>query len=327
METLDCSGVEAEPPSLSPKVSLEEKNMQRQRTGQIGVNVVERIVLRDWLARWQPIDSVNDDGIDGLIFLESRGVPTGQIIFVQVKCTKNKPNGSGLIAIPIAREKLLLNLDRWRRVVGAAILVHVNPDTLAATWVNLRGEDALGNTQVFVPVTNHFDKGSRKSIAALCGTIHRDFLMKRIVTRSSDFPYLTDSRHIQTAARSFYRGMELSKIRLGKSGPQVRFTKEGWGHITRQERARLIQLQSFQLLGVIRRIIESSSDADLKEIKPKSGQAVQFVYLTAAVSFPFRQTAIVKVVLWRRTNSVDGVNYSFHTVYEPRRRRDVIGVM
>jgi hypothetical protein len=301
--------------------------MEKQRTGQIGVNVVERVILRDWLGRWQPIDSVNDDGIDGLIFLESRGVPTGQIIFVQIKCTKSKPNGSGFIAIPISREKLLMNVDRWRRVVGAAILVHVDPDTLAATWVNLRAPKALGNTQVFVPATNTFDKSSRKPIAGLCGTIHRDLLMKRVITRSSDFPYLVDPKHIQTAARTFYREMEISKMRLGKSGPQIRFTKEGWNHITRPGRARLIQLQSFQLLGAIRRIIESSSDVDLKEITPQKGATAQFVYLIAAVSFPFRQTAIVKIVLWRRIHPVEGVNYSFHTVYEPRRRRDVMGVM
>ena len=44
-------------------------NLSTQRTGQLGVNVVERIVL-EWGARWQSLDAVNDDGIDGLIFIE-----------------------------------------------------------------------------------------------------------------------------------------------------------------------------------------------------------------------------------------------------------------
>lgn len=301
--------------------------MDKQRTGQIGVNVVERIILHEWSGRWQPIDSANDDGIDGLVFLESRGIPTGQIVFVQVKCTKLKPNGNGMTAIPIEREKLLMNIERWRRVVGAAILVHVNSATLAATWVNLRGKDALGNTQVFVPAASAFNKNSRKLVARLCGTLHRDLLMKKIKVSALDFPYFTETKHIQPAAREFYRGLQSSNIQLGKSGPRVRFTKEGWKHLTRQDRPRAVQLQSFQLLGTIRKIVESASAADIKEIVPKKNSSIEQAYLIAAVSFTFRQTAVVKIVLWKRNDPVLGINYSFHTIYEPRRRRDVLGVL
>lgn len=301
--------------------------MDSQRTGQIGVNIVERIVLQEWGGRWQSIDSVNDDGVDGLVFLESRGVPTGQIVFVQVKCTKKTPKGNGDIAVPIERQKLLMNIDRWRRVVGAAILVHVNSSTLEATWVNLRNKNAIGNTQVFVPATSLFNKLAKKTIAQLCGTIHRDFLMRKVKVSSLDFPYLNDKRHIQSAAHDFYRDLGLSKIHLGKSGAVVNFTKEGWKHITRQSRARSVQLQSFQLLGTIRKILESACDSDVKEIRPKKDSIVEQVYLIAAVSFTFRQTAVVKLVLWKRTDPIIGVNYSFHTIYEPRRRRDIIGVL
>lgn len=301
--------------------------MDRQRTGQIGVNVVERIILHEWSGRWQPIDSANDDGIDGLVFLESRGIPTGQIVFVQVKCTKLKPNGNGVTAIPIEREKLLMNIDRWRRVVGAAILVHINSSTLDATWVNLRGKNALGNTQVFVPATSLFNKDARKLVARLCGTLHRDLLMKKVKVSALDFPYFSETTHIQPAAREFYRGLESSNMQLGKSGPRIRFTKEGWKHLTRQDRPRSVQLQSFQLLGTIRKIIESASAADIKEIVSRKNATVEQVYLIAAVSFTFRQTAVVKIVLWKRTDPAIGINYSFHTIYEPRRRRDVLGVL
>jgi len=47
----------------------------------LGVNAVERIVLGSWQARWQPTEAHNDDAVDGLIFLESDGELSGQIIF------------------------------------------------------------------------------------------------------------------------------------------------------------------------------------------------------------------------------------------------------
>lgn len=300
-------------------------SLTKQRKGQIGVNVVERVVLHQWHARWQPIDSVNDDGIDGLIFLESRGAPSGQIIFAQVKCTKSKINGSGRIPIPIAKKKLRMNVDRWRRVIGAAILIHVDPDTLEAHWVDLREENAIGNTQVFVPENNLFDRDARKLVAALCGTIHRDLLMKRVQTSANDFIYLTSHEHIQTAARKFYREMQHEKICLGQSGKRVHFTREGWHHITRRDRPRLTQLQSFQLLGAVRQVIQSTEEEELVNLCSTSGEPEGIVSISAAVSFPYRSMGIVKILLWSRCSSAEGVNYSFRTVYEPRRRKNILG--
>ncbi|PYD74738.1 DUF4365 domain-containing protein [Novacetimonas pomaceti] len=130
--------------------------------------------------------------MDGLIFMESRGVPTGQIVFVQVKCTSKKPRSDDVVAVAIKQKQLKMNIERWRRVVGAAILVHVNPATLKAHWVNLRDENAIGNTQVFVPLGNVFNKSSRKEISKLCGTIHRDLLIKKLKTKDSNFSYLKE---------------------------------------------------------------------------------------------------------------------------------------
>lgn len=300
--------------------------MEKQKRGQLGVNVVERIVLQDWRGRWQPIDSVNDDGVDGLIFMESRGVPTGQIVFVQIKCTSKKPRSDNVVAVAIAQEKLTMNFERWRRVVGAAILVHVNPETLEAHWVNLRDEKSRGSTQVFVPLKNIFNKSSRKEISKLCGTIHRDLLIKKLKTRDSDFSYLKGKEHIQVCARKYYKKLDSLALHLGGNGPVVRFTKEGWDHITRFGRARLTQLQSFQLLGAVKEMIESTNESELREVKPENGCPVELVYLVAAISFPHRQTAVVKIILWRRNDPIKGINYSFRTIYEPRRRHDVLGV-
>ncbi|MEQ8354634.1 MAG: DUF4365 domain-containing protein [Kiloniellaceae bacterium] len=301
-------------------------SLEKQRRGQVGVNVVEGIVLRDWGARWQQIDSVNDDGVDGLIFLESGGGPTGQIIFVQVKCTKASPNQSGYVVVPVKSERLKMNMERWRRVVGAAILVHVEPTTLRACWVNLRDQRAFTNTQIKVPSENHFNANSRRKMAELCGTVHLDMMLREVATRASDFPYLIEREHIQTAARKYYRQTQRSQVFFKGSSRHVHFTREGWHHITRYKRPRLTQLQSFHLLGAVRRIIETATEGDLIEVVPKKGDPIEYVYLSAVVSFPFRASSVVKVVLRRRQDQTGVASYSFHTVYEPRRRRNMIGL-
>lgn len=61
------------------------KGLHTQKTGQIGVNAVERVILLDWKCRWQMIDGHNDDGADGLIFVEDGYKTNGQIIYVQIK--------------------------------------------------------------------------------------------------------------------------------------------------------------------------------------------------------------------------------------------------
>jgi hypothetical protein len=80
--------------------------LDRQRTGQLGVNIVERVVLSQWQSRWQAIDGFNDDGVDGLIFIERSSGHTGQIIHLQVKCTSKSPIKSGWITVPESSNRL-----------------------------------------------------------------------------------------------------------------------------------------------------------------------------------------------------------------------------
>ncbi|MBB5546993.1 DUF4365 domain-containing protein [Paraburkholderia fungorum] len=311
-------------------------SMETQRTGQLGINVVERVVLQEWRGRWQQLESQHDDGVDGLIFLESGGVPTGQIVFVQVKCTSKNPGVGGKTSVPIAAEKLKMNFERWRRVVGAAIMVHVHAKTLVATWVDLRAPGVLTKAQAVVPSEQLFNASARKKVAALCGTLYRDMLMRRLVAKATDFSYLTErvsvagkkspqELHVQRAARQYYTGELALGVGLAKGGPLVQFSRDGWRHITRPQRKRLVVLQSFQLLGVAKRIISSTEEKDLKEIRPAKGDPVEYVYAIAVVSFSFRQTGVVKVILRRHAGNGGLAKYSFHTVYEPRRRKDILG--
>jgi hypothetical protein len=291
--------------------------MASQKAGQLGINIVENVVLNKWSSRWQPLDAQNDDGIDGLIFIERGGEATGQIVFAQVKCT-DSPVSRMQTRVAINRKKLRRNVERWRRVVGAAILVHVDPATWKATWVNLRDKNAIGDTQVFVPIRNKFDLSAKNEIANLCGTIHRDVLLPQVDTIANDFLYLKSREHLQTAARQCYRVLNAADVRLGGDGPRVKFTRDGWGHLTRRRRSHLSEIQSFTLLGAVQKVLEATPEEAL--VRDGNAYAAR-----AAVTFPFRQTAIVKVVLRKAQDGDGSPAYSFFTVYEPKRKRNVLG--
>lgn len=298
-----------------------KSSLASQRQGQIGINVVERIVLAEWGCRWQPLEAQNDDGIDGLIFIERGGEATGQIVFAQVKCTASPITGERR-RVPISPTKLRRNVQRWRRVVGAAILIHVDPSDEKATWVNLRDQSAIGHSQVFVRTDNHFDRSAKAEIAQLCGSIHRDVLLPQVDTTVEDFSHMKSRSHLQSAARQLYRTLDQDQIRLGGNGPVVRFTRDGWKHITRRGRSHLSQVQSFILLGAVRRILEQATENGLS--REKTGDVTTFV-TRAAVTFPFRQTAVVKIVLRRLATEDHTTQFSFLTIYEAKRKRNVLG--
>lgn len=293
------------------------------RQGQLGVNVVERLVLSfGW--RWQQLDAVNDDGVDGLIFVEENGSPNGQIIYVQVKCHRSRVDKTGRICVTFRKAGLARSFERWRRVVGGAILVHVHPEEPHEShWVDLLSASAIFGSQVFVDGSNRFDSSCRGALRKLCGTIHRDLLKPKIDTEVEDFKYVkAASEEAQNAARAQYLKFRAHPPTLYGGGPKVSFTNEGWRHITRRGRSRLLQLQSFLLLGCLPRVIGSTPESSL-EIAESTSDG-HLVVARAAVTFPFRQTAMLKLMMKRRGES-GAYRYSFWSVYEARRGRDVLG--
>lgn len=293
------------------------------RQGQLGVNVVERIVLKlGW--RWQQLDAANDDGVDGLVFIEENGMPTGQILYVQVKCHSSRENTNGQICVTFKKDRLARNLEKWRRVVGGAILVHVHPEEPhACHWVNLLEADIAGASQVFVGKSQVFDRSQRIELARLCGTLHRDVLKPRVNTEAQDFDYIrTGAKQLQSEAKKFYKSLNDSALVFLDGKNSVKFRSEGWRHITRKGRNRLVQLQSMQLLGCLPSFIRNTTETSL-EIGEKHDDG-NFAIATSTITFPHRQTALVKLVMKRRLKA-DSYEYSFWTVYEARRKRDILG--
>jgi len=294
------------------------------RQGQLGVNVVERVVLQmGW--RWQQLDAANDDGVDGLIFVEENGFPNGQVIFVQVKCHSSKTDKEGRICVSFDTKKLARNFEKWRRIVGAAILVHVSPKhPYDAHWVNLLEPGAIDGSRVYIRGDSIFDGQGARSIRRLCGNLHRDILKPQINTSVEDYAYVSQNvRELQVGAREYYRSIGDGCARLGKEGPQVRFTAEGWRHITRRSRHRLTQIQSLLLLGCVVPLIRHTPEGSLEPDR-KFSDGSRLVVTRAAVTFPFRQTCMVKLLL-RRRGEPGAYCYNFYSIYEVRRKRDVLG--
>lgn len=300
-------------------------SLKSQRLGQVGVNVVERIVLRDWKARWQALDAHNDDGVDGLIFLESDGEATGQVIYAQVKAYNHvRTNAVGAFMLPIGTERLAKTIARWRRLVGAAIVIYVDPISLIAFWADAKDVQP-GWSQISIPSNQEFDKASRRVISRLCGTLYRDLLAPMLVAEPEHFAHLNSKEYIKITAHKLYHSLQNEPVILGNMGARVHFRRSGWRHIIRRERPKLTRYQSFVLLGVVRPILEMTNEGDLRDAGVSPYYGNRLVAARCAVSFPFRQTGIVNVILRKRHANHDP-EYEFHTVYEPRRRRDVLGV-
>ena len=300
-------------------------SLSTQRTGQLGVNAVERVVLRHWASRWQSLESHNDDGLDGFIFFEAGGEATGQVVYVQVKCMRTTQRKDGCYIIPINARKLRRNLQIWRKVVGAAIVVLVDPETLSIRWVDARQERATTASQIIVPEDQFFDNGAKSVIKKLCGTLHSDALAPAVHTFADDFQHITSGTLLPKLARTLYK--DLNSQQLCCFGQRVHFDRVGWRHITRRTRSRLSRMQSLSLLGAVPKIIkEYESKAAWSEQNSDSNGEAKFYNLDAMVSFPFRQTGLVRLVLRQLELPNDEVPHlKFWTIYEPRRKLDVIG--
>jgi hypothetical protein len=204
------------------------------------------------------------------------------------------------------------------------ILICVDSNGTELHWVNLQKPSAIKGSQIYIPISNKFDRKALAAIGALCGSLHRDILLANVTTTADDFEYLKGKDPLQKLAWRQYLRLRGAQLCFPGSQSRIEFTREGWRHMTRRSRSRLVQLQSFQLLGAIGGIIEECTEAGLTIVR-RRGEKTEFAVARSAVSFPFRQTAVISLV-FRRRPSIDGtMSYSFYTIYEPRRRRTIVG--
>ncbi|MEX0827919.1 MAG: hypothetical protein WD005_03100, partial [Haliea sp.] len=103
---------------------------------------------------------------------------------------------------------------------------------------------------------------------------------------------------------------------------------DGWRHITRPSRSQLSKYQSFVLLGAVRKIVEEC-DVSIDDLPSSdTGESrIRFYQIDSMVTFPFRQTGLVRLVLKKSMiEPVASQKLKFWTIYEPRRKRSGMGV-
>lgn len=300
--------------------------LKTQRKGQIGVNVVESIVMQQLRSRWQVVDSHNDDGTDGLIFLEdSAGEATGQIIFVQIKYWNVDPS-NGVVKLAISSDKLKKQIGRWSRVAGAAILVWVDPKTRKAFWTNLHDPTSFVGSAVVVKLSNEFGDKSRRRLGQICGTLTMDSALPLIVASKDDLAFFGPTIPLKTASKTEYKNIGAVKSPNPELG-EVTFGRVGWKHMTRARRPVSRIIQSLQLIKLARRIVEEVGAVRLVRKLTDPSAPAEIYAITARVVFPGRDAAVVRVILLRQLpgERVERPRTWFYSVYERRRRLGLKG--
>jgi hypothetical protein len=297
------------------------------KQGQIGINVVERIVIDELDARWQQLDAQNDDGVDGLIFFESElGKISGEILHVQVKCWERKPSSlTGDVAVlSLGEQHLYEHAATWQGVAGGSILVWVNPENRNAYWVSLKRGSTFAGAHVTIPLTQKFDGSARNALRQLCGTMAPDQLLKQLQAQPCDFRHMAINRSLRESTKQTYRMLRQITARDPQLG-EVSFTRLGWRHITRKGRSISRIWHSLTLINIAKRIVEEVQPARCVRTWRKGSDVVGEVYeLTARVSFPSRDPAVVRVLLLRRLRG-SKFETIFYSVYERRRRKGLLG--
>lgn len=303
--------------------------MKTAKKGQRGVNIVEGLVLADeFKARWQQVDSQNDDGIDGLIFLEdSKENLNGKVIFAQVKrydkgdiIEKNRSK----IKISVGIDQISRRRIAWSRVAGASIIIWVDPNTGFAYWADLMDEASYDGASIIVDLKQRFDYRARRALSRLSGEIGSHMTLPVVICDRADNPFVQLNGAIRTQAKDFYRSIESIEA-ANKDLGNVMFTGVGWQHITRPGRPKGRILQSFLLLGAARKIVGQVPTYSIT--RQLTHPEATLYSLRARVIFPHRDAAVVEVNLLQKTASDINIPNPvwFYSVYETRRRRGIMG--
>lgn len=310
-----------------------------------GLRNIRRIVEGGMKSDWQPFDQSNDDGIDGFITFRKNGKVTGEIILVQSKCYsthQDSPGGrNNQIGLNLGSDYINKHIPRWREMIAPVIVIYtqyVEDDEKAISWwTDATDENSYSSTEVsyiLIPKKQRFKAHSIGDLKKLCGYRHQDYKLPRIKLDRRDVSYFKLSSKIKEAARNYYKDWANSDVseRTNSALGQIEINRVGWRHITRQKRKAERVIQSWQLLGVAKRLIkeiEEPEDLSRSRVKNEGDWKIieDYVGLRAFVIFPHRYESSVTVVLrrQRKINQADGSIANpkiwFYSVYETRRGR------
>lgn len=303
-----------------------------------GMNRVGTIVQGRSGHGWQPYDHINDNGVDGIIIKRKKGVDTGEIIYVQVKCgsgggyfkaTQNRPEHFG---VNVGEEYIQSHKPRWNSLFGPVILVYVDFKTEKAWWTDLKDPNSFttkNKSIILVPKAQRFGEHSFGNFKKLIGFLHTDPEVKEVVLTKDDVDYFGFvKKSPKESAKEFYKKWSTSNERNNPSLGEIIVSREGWRHISRKGRPPERIIQSWNLLGAAKQIIRTVEKAyQLRQFKSTTDKLgnyllTDYISLRGQVIFPQRHSSIVQVVLIRKRkfNSTDNLietKIRFLSVYEP----------
>jgi len=308
-----------------------------------GMAIVNLIVQGEAQHGWQPYAPDNDNGVDGIIIFRKDAVDTGEIIFVQIKCgtgngyykaTKKRPKHFG---VKVGEEYISTHRPRWNALFGPIILVYVDFKTKKAWWTDLKDENSYSTANksiILVPKEQRFGQHSFGSFKSLKGHLHIDPQIEPIDAARDDIDYLKLTSSMKTSAKEFYNEWATSNQRTHPDLGEIIVSREGWRHICRKGRRAERIIQSWSLLGVAKKMIQSVKKIYQLKVFTSAidsiGNYVQtdYISLRAQVTFPQRHSSIVQVVLKRKrkfngTNNLIENKIWFHSVYEPFSRKKI----
>jgi hypothetical protein len=328
----------------------------RTVTERDAIGVVQRYVEHDWFSRWQEFDARNDDGIDGIVMLRKKAIdrtvpgnkpkfmshPIRGVLFIQVKggdgYLKEFQKRPDQIGIQLGEKYIKEHRPRWSALPGPAILVYVDTDNkkqnLDAWWTNLKDESSYSNENkqiVLIPKSQKFGPHSKGDMRTLVGpAMQYDENLPIVTLAKEDSSFIRLDQPLKNCARNFYRNWSaLSKAeRTNPKVGEVLVTRVGWRHLTRLGRSHERIVQSLQLLGAAKRIIQEVGSIGwlgrMEERQLKNGniQRRELLGIRAKVKFPFRHESVVQVILERRRiygQTLLSDQTWFYSVYEARR--------
>jgi hypothetical protein len=303
-----------------------------------GMNTIGGLVQGEWGHGWQPFDSTNDNGVDGIIIKRKRGIDTGNIIYAQVKCgaeggyLKNTENRKGYLSILLGQEYIDSHRARWNRLHGAVIILFVHYKSGKVWWADLKSNDSYSKENksiVLIPKSQVFGQHSIGEFKKINGYLFPSSFAANLSLALQDVNYLSLTKSLKAGAKEFYKKWSSSNERTNPELGEIIVSREGWRHLTSSRKRVRRVMNSLQLIGAAKEIIQNVGKAyQLRQgnvqQRPDGTYAVlDYISLRAFISFPYRQAAIVQVVLRRyrhfQSNGTIESRIWFHSVFEPLR--------
>lgn len=307
----------------------------------IGLRVVGQFVREKWKCRFQELDARNDDGIDGIIFFAKNGEASGETAFVQVKCgpsykveQKKNPNS---FKLRLGIDYIETHRPRWHRYPGPVILIYVDSSTddifPYAWWANLKENDTYdlySKSYLTIDKLSRFGEHSKGFIKNLC-THHLDHNLESIELKPNDFNYIDLTKPLKKTAWEEYK--KIAGVYENPTLGNITVNRVGWKHITRKGRKLLHIHQSFELLGALKSILNSTNRYEytklLEKYEKKSNTIIiDNISLRAKVTFPHRYQGVVVVMLKRKrifnkNGKANTAKIWFYSIFESRRGKEI----